>query len=265
MEQRVMLVSIPKAGTYLASQVLSRMGFSDTHLHLRNDDEAIGVYDFRHVPEKMSMREQERHFQAMPLGDALARIQGGEFARGHLPPIPEVKQHLCNDIKIVFLVRDLRDCLISHMRYMISVGVITAQTHPWCTITDDRERFRQYLLNYADAVGPLVHMKLIACWEYDIHNPYPGMRIFKLRFEDLVSANRTATDAIIKSLATFLEISAPEDINAMLKSVLGTETLTRSDQMTVRQRYWSPFAEQWFTERIYDLQGNQVNEMMGYL
>jgi hypothetical protein len=261
MKKRVILVSVPKAGTYLISQVLNRMGLKDTHLHVRYDNQAIGVYDFRNAPAKMSMSEQEQRFQAMPLGDVLAKIRVGEFTRGHLPPIPEVKRHLRNDIKIVFLVRDLRDCLISHMRYMISVGVITAQTHPWCMISDERERFKQYLLNYAEEVGPLVHMKLIACWEYDLRNPYQGLEIFKLRFEDMMSVDQAT---IIKSLAAFLEIAAPQDIAAMLESVLGAETLTKSNEVTVRQRYWSPFAEQWFTERIYDLQGNNVNEMIGY-
>ncbi|ARU31490.1 hypothetical protein CAP31_07200 [Sulfuriferula sp. AH1] len=264
MEKRVILVSVPKAGTYLMSQVLSRIGFTDTHLHVRYDDQAIGIYDFRNAPKKMSMSEQEQRFQTMPLGDSLAKIQSGKFALGHLPPIPEVKRHLCNDIKIIFLVQDLRDCLISHMRYMISVGVITEQAHPWCKITDERERFKQYLLNYAEKVGPLVHMKLIACWEYDIHNPCQGMEIFKLRFEDLIGANQTMTGMVIKSLAKFLEIEAPQDVKAMLKSVMGAETLTKSDGVTIRQRYWSHFAEQWFTERIHDLQGNNVNEIIGY-
>jgi hypothetical protein len=201
----------------------------------------------------------------MPFNEILALIKAGEFAEGRIPPLPEVKQHLNNDYKIIFLVRDLRDCLISHMRYMISSGEIAESNHPWCTITDDKERFKQYLLNYADEIGPLVQMKLIACWEYDIHNPYHGMDLLKLRFEDLTSSDRTMPCAAIKSLTEFLGMEPPQDIDVMLKQIFSAETFTKSDGLTVRDKYWSSFADQWFNERIYDLQGNNINKLIGYV
>lgn len=264
-QKRVILVSVPKAGTYLVAQILKHMGLNDSHLHVRYDDQEIGVYDFRDVPVKMSISDQNRRFRAMPLKNSLALIQNGEFVLGHLPPIPEVKEQLYTDFKIIFLVRDLRDCLISHMRYMISIGAITADDHPWCTIADDREKFKQYLRNYAENVGVLVNMKLIACWEYDLHNPYPGMEIFKLRFEDLVNSNKAITGSVIKSLANFLDIELTQDIETLLKQILAAKTYTKSDGLTKRETYWSPFAEQWFNERIYDLQGNNENELIGYM
>lgn len=263
-KNRVILVSIPKAGTYLAAQMLARLGLDDSHLHLRYDERGIGIYDFRNAPVKMSMSDQEERFRPMPLAEALAMVRSGEFVLGHLPPIPEVKQQLYTDFRIVFLVRDLRDCLISHMRYMINVGVITLVDHPWCTIPDEKERFKQYLLKYAEEVGPLVNMKLIACWEYDLHNPYPGMEIFKLRFEDLVSADKVLMRTTIRSLAKFLQMEERHDIDEMIQSVIGAETLTKSGEQTVRERYWTPFAEKWFEERIADAQGNNINKMIGY-
>lgn len=262
--KRTILVSIPKAGTYLAAQILQRLGLTDSHLHVRYDDQATGIYDFRDTPVKMSMSEQEQHFRDQPLRDSLAMIRNGEFVLGHLPPLPDVKQLLYLDFKIVFLVRDLRDCLISHMRYMISVGAITANESSWSAIPDDRERFKQYLINYADRVGPLVNMKLIACWEYDLRNPYPGMEIFKLHFEELVSPDKAAASKAVHSLAKFLGLQEHLDINAMIQSVTGAETLTKSGKQTVRERYWSPFAEEWFAGRILDAQGNNVNKMIGY-
>ena len=264
-QKRVILVSVPKAGTYLMFEVLRRIGLRESFLHIQHDHRAIGAYNLQNAPKKLLRGDKVKYFQPMPFSEALALVKPGEFAVGHIPPIPEVKQFLRIDFKIVFLVRDLRDCLISHMRYMISTGEIVEQDHPWCTIADDKERFKQYLLNYADEVGPLEHMKLIACWEYDILNPYPGMDLFKLRFEDMTSSDRAVTGLVIKSLANFLDIDSPQDIDALLNQVLAAETLTKSSGPTKRETYWSPFAEQWFNERVCDLQGNNVNKLMGYV
>lgn len=43
---RGMVVSIPKAGTYLAVRLLEAMGVRMSHLHVRYDDQGSGVYDF---------------------------------------------------------------------------------------------------------------------------------------------------------------------------------------------------------------------------
>jgi len=261
---RGMVISIPKAGTYFTVQLLKAMGVKMSHLHLRYDDQGSGVYDFRNAPEKMSMSEQEACFMPMNLEASLSMVKGGEFAVGHLPPLPEVKTKLCGAFKLIFQVRNLRDCLISHMRYMIKIGGITVQEHPWCEIADERERFKQYLWHYADKVGPLVHMKLIASWEYDIHDPYPGMELFKLRFEDLVCRDRRVAVSSVNALANFLGLELPSSAESLLDCVLAQDTLTRSDGLTVRERYWSPFAEQWFAERICDIQGSDINKMIGY-
>jgi len=50
----------------------------------------------------------------------------------------------------------------------------------------------------------------------------------------------------------------------MIQSVINAETQTKSNAMTVREKYWSPFAEGWFYERVFDAQGNNMNEMIGY-
>ena len=263
-KHKTILVSVPKAGTYLAAQILQQLGLTDSHLHLRHDDQATGVYDFRGAPMKMSMKEQEQRFIPMPLHEALSMVHSNEFVLGHLPPIPEVKNQLYLDFKIVFLVRDLRDCLISHMRYMISIGGVSAAEHPWCTLQDEQERFKQYLINYADKIGPLVNMKLIACWEYDLRNPYPGMEIHKLHFEDLVSADQSAATAAVDSLSSFLGLAQRDDLDSIIRHVIGAETLTKSGSQTFRDKYWSSFAEEWFTERILDAQGNNVNKLIDY-
>jgi len=206
-KNRVIVVSIPKAGTYLVAQLLQQMGVVNSSLHIRYDDQKIGIYDFRNAPLKMSASEKNQCFLEMPLTEALSMIRIGEFGVGHLPPVPEVKKQLYPNFKIIFMVRDLRDCLISHMRYMINIGEITEEKHSWITIDNDKEKFRQYLLNYADLVGPLVNMRLMACWEYDLRNPCQGMEILKLRFEDLTGKDKLAARTAVRGLAEFLQLS----------------------------------------------------------
>jgi hypothetical protein len=265
--KRTLVISIPKAGTYLAALLLEHIGLNDSHFHLKCDNSGIGFFDFRNIPLHISGSEKNTCFRPMPLIDSLKMIKNNGFAVGHLPPIPDVKELIYTDFKIIFLVRDLRDCLISHMRYMIKIGEIAVKEHPWVDIKNDKERFQQYLVNYADQVGPLVNMKLIACWEYDLRNPYPGMEIFKLRFEDLVNQDQYISAEVSRNLGGFLELEENLilDHRKIIESVIGKETRTYSGEKTIIDKYWTPFAEQWFQERIYDEQGNHLNEMLGYL
>jgi len=265
-KNRVIVVTIPKAGTYLTFELIKRMGLQETFLHIQYDERATGVYDFRTAPHQIKHSEKKNYFAPMLLDEALAKINIGEFAVGHLPPLPAVKQilRLTNSYKIIFLVRNLRDCLISHMRYMIKTGEINEQNHPWCNISDAQEKFKQYLLRYAATVGPLTHMKLIASWEYDILTPYKGMSLLKIRFEDLTSSDEQAATATIHKLAEFLDITTPPDPVMTLRAALDSPSLTKSDGLTARDKYWSPFAEAWFQDHICDDQGNNLNKMMGY-
>lgn len=261
----VIVNSVPKAGTHLAYEVLKKMGLRDSSLFLNYDDKGIGVYDYQYAPTHLLHREKVRYWHPMPFPECLRMVrQRADFAIGHIPPFAEAKEHLFPGYKVVFLVRDLRDCLISHMRYMIAADDITKEAHPWCTLEDKKERFKQYLIHYAEEVGPLVYMKLIASWEYDIHDPWPGMELFKLRFEDIVAQDAAVSGGVLRSLAEFLNIDLLEDADALLKSAFGAETLTKSGQRTQRDQYWSPFAEQWFNDRITDAQGNNVNQLLGY-
>lgn len=260
---RVILTSVPKAGTYLGAEILQAMGFTATHLHIRHDANITGVYNFKNKPVTMSHAEELECFSSMPLENSLGMIGKGEFAVGHIPPLPEVKNMLCKNFKVVFLARNLRDCLISHMRYMIKTEALSVTDHPWIKIPNKQDLFKNYLINYAESVGPLVHMKLISCWEFDIYTPYPNMELFKLRFEDIISSEKEVRRTTLNALASFLEVRSPLPTDKLLNQVLGKQTMTRSDGLTVAQEYWSPYAEKWFTDRI-STNGVNINKFIGY-
>jgi len=242
---------------------LQAIGYTNSNLHIRYDDKTTGVYNFKHKPITLSHAEELACFEPMPLEKSLSMIKNGEFAVGHLPPLTEVKNEICGKFKIILLVRDLRNCLISHMRYMIKTEAISTIDHTWINIPDKRERFKQYLSNYADPVGPLVHMKLISCWEFDIHDPYPGMELLKLRFEDLITKDKKSLKKTLTALENFLGNGFIIPINEYINQVLNKPTLTQSDGLTVLDEFWSAYAERWFMDRI-STNGVDINKFIGY-
>lgn len=259
-----MLVTIPKAGTYFVYEILKGLGLAESYTHVRYDDKFIGLYHFRFVPKEIHRTSPEIVFYKMTFQDVLDRINPGEFAVGHLPPTPEVKGPLSDSFKIIFLVRDLKHCLVSHMRFMIQSTRIKESEHPWIRISDPKAKFINYLLNYAEPCGPLTQMKQVACWEYVIRNPHPNMEIIKIRHEDLIHSDKSISRQALQSLCDFLQIGRKTDPESILNKALGEKTVTKSEGKSSKyEDYWSPFAEQWFSKNIL-IGDENINKLMGY-
>ena len=103
---------MPKAGTYFIAECSRRLGCEPTHLHL---DHTV-VWDYRQRTIEEIRADSFRYMVKMSLEQSLRLVRPGQFAVGHVECRDETKQWL-RGFKKILIYRDLRDALISQMRF----------------------------------------------------------------------------------------------------------------------------------------------------
>jgi Sulfotransferase domain len=231
--QRVIVVSIPKSGTYLVAEILKALDYRWTGMHLAE----TAYTDYSGSALEEARQDPGRFARSEPLSVSLGRIHDGEFAVGHLPFKDDVVE-LTRPFKRLFVTRDLRLALVSYMRFLHSTGRLGARHLPWYSIPDERQR----CLAFLHSTGP-----------YMLKRFYEGMvgwsrldGTLHVRFEDLTGEAGQAT-RVIESIAAFLGIENC-DAPRVLSASLASETITKSDGLTRLEDYWSDQAEKRFVE-----------------
>jgi hypothetical protein len=241
---RVLVVSIPKAGTYLMAEVLKALGYGWTGMHL-----AEAAYsDYKGADLDEARVNPGRFARSEPLWQSLSRIRAGEFAVGHLPCKAEVVGFTAC-FRRLYLTRDLRTALISYMRFLQSTGRMGAKELSWYSIFDPKERLLNFLTTSAPQLLDGLYHDL-AGW---LH--VPG--VLHVRFEDLVHDSETAV-RVVESVAGFLRVPAG-DTRGALSRTLASETITKSDGRTRLDDFWSPEAEAQFVA----IGGPELNARLG--
>ncbi|MEZ6318078.1 MAG: hypothetical protein R3B49_04875 [Phycisphaerales bacterium] len=114
---RVVLVTIPKAGTYLFSETIRRLGFEQTHLHLAPD--RVVAYDPARLDEG---RAHPERFQVdCRIEQSTRLVRAGQFAASHLPCNERTLAAL-EDCRVIFATRELRSSLVSRARFDTKTG-----------------------------------------------------------------------------------------------------------------------------------------------
>ncbi len=241
---RVVVVSMPKSGTYLVAELLKTLGYRWTGMHLA--ETAYTDYSGSRLQE--AREDPGRFARSEPLGTALTRIHAGEFAVGHLPFKDDVIE-ATRPFRRLFVTRDLRSALISYMRFMQTTGRLGARHLAWYSLSDPRQQCQVFLQTSAP---------------YMLKRFYAGMvgwsklaGTLQVRFEDLTNGGAPATDAV-ESVARFLGIANCE-AGAILRTSLANETLTKSEGLTRLADYWSDEAE----KRFVEIGGLELNARLG--
>jgi Sulfotransferase domain len=241
---RVIIVSIPKSGTYLVAELLKALGYHWTGMHLA--ETAYTDYSGSQLEE--ARQDPGRFTRSESLSEALTRIRPGEFAVGHLPFKAAVVQ-ATKRFNRIYLTRDLRSALVSYMRFLHATGRLGAKHLAWYAIPELHERCNLFLQTTAP---------------YLLKRFYEGMAgwpeqsdVLPVRFEDLVAGSEQATHAV-NSIASYLGI-ANYDAHAVLSASLAARTITKSEGLTCLGEYWSPEAERRFAE----IGGPALNARLG--
>ena len=228
MRDRILLVSIPKAGTYIMSQVLTELGYSPTHMHI--GENAYSQYDPRRLQEG---RDHPSRFRIKAdWQEALNNIDSHHFAASHLA-FDNRKLRAMRGGRVLFLKREPRECVVSYMRW--ELNTLRRERRPdarWLK-GDDRTRVVDFLRDEGSQLSR--HWHSIAGW-----GEAPGV--------DTVPYERLYSN----ELERLLGHEGPE-LHEAIERALAHETLTKSPSATKLTDYWSPEAERVFKDIFGDL------------
>lgn len=110
---RVLINSIPKAGTHLVTQMLTEStGLRNSYVHI----------DHRSINNAGRVRQQDLNFSLPLLADKLGTVPQGTFLSAHLYHDESlVAAILSKKIPIVFVIRDPRAILVSRFNYVLNL------------------------------------------------------------------------------------------------------------------------------------------------
>ncbi len=245
--RRVLLNTIPKSGTYMVARLLEELGLANTHIHFVNE----GYYDFRDEAMEAIVADPDRFYEPAALGPMLDCVLPGQFAVAHIEYRADLPA--LDDFAHLFCIRDIRDALISQMRFVSRIQTQSEATRSWSGIEDERLRFAEFLrcvgrdfVNYARGFLPwLENARVVVC-----------------RFETLsgdhgVDEQRELLGAIAETVG-----SGPigDPLQLFLTRVHQQSTRTFSGSRSSRDRYFSPRAE----ELCAECGVGELNAALGY-
>ena len=203
---RLMLLSLPKAGTYLAAELVRLLGMRHTHYHFSMD--YVDAYDPAQLDAGKRAPESVR--MSLPIEQSLRLLRLGEFGVGHLP-CEERTIHALAGFRLMLCLRPPRDNLLSMMRFLYDTRRDRAAAGSWFEKRDVAAFVRER--------GPsmLRQIKTILPWANfaDVHC---------LTFAEMT----TAGPQTVTKLAKFLRAPEHIDAEAIAARALSENTLTRS-------------------------------------
>jgi hypothetical protein len=227
----LIVISLPKSGTYLMAELLKAFGYRATGWHLS----ARYCTDYSHADLVEARRDPAKYSRNGTPGEFLSRVRPGEFAVGHLPYNEEILQATAG-FQRLYLTRDLRTALVSYMRFLADTGRMDAKNLPWYPLADPRQRVVVFLATTAPRLLEALYERMVGWSQLDA--------IHHVRFEDLTADTPQALRTI-DALASSLDVKH-DDANTLLQTSLSATTVTKSDGLTQLDDYWSDDAEKWF-------------------
>jgi hypothetical protein len=246
----VLVLSLPKAGTYLVAALLGELGLADTGLHLAE----AGLTDYRHATREEAVSAYVARMVALPIAASARLVHPGQFAVGHMAPTPEVLA-ATEGFARVLLLRDLRDCLVSAMRFLGQAGRgVLAGDLSWRAVAEPRARMLAFLRTTG---ADFLRHQYAPMTEWLGRPGIPALRFEALLGDAGEAGRRAALETLVA--AAFLP-HPPEAGAAALARVLGRPTLTFSGRRSRLEEVWSDAAEDAFAA----LGGPALNARLGY-
>jgi hypothetical protein len=113
----MIIISQPKAGTYLCSEIVKNLGLHQTYMHLSqlfySQYDSDRMFESRRFPKKFQVKK--------PLEESVDLIEPNSFAVTHVDCTPE-NIKLFDRFKKVVLVRDINEILVSRKRWLQESG-----------------------------------------------------------------------------------------------------------------------------------------------
>ncbi len=236
---KVFINSIPKSGTYRVSALLQQAGVEISGLHITDDK----VWDYSNVDVETGRRDPDTALMTDTTpAEALSGIQHNQALVGHFG-FSIRHCALLNDFTTVFLIRDIREVIVSWCRWQVFSG----QSPRLAAIDDQQQMIVSFLELSARPTAQIV-MSLLPWYLY-----LPQQHVF--RVNDLKQPQ--TLERLFNICGCPQNQSAIENI---MQNVQREQTLTKVPGGTLVDDYWSEDAEQIF--QLHHLE--QANQLLGY-
>jgi len=140
--EKVVLTSIPKSGTNLIYQLLFQLP------HYR-------LYTGRGLRPWMFSSDSA-------LAQKISKVRKGQILPGHIPALADVLNTVeSGNIKVLFMIRDPRDVLLSHLKYVTHIDKTHPTHHFFKELENDEARMKALLFGVDGVVEsiPAVYSK----------------------------------------------------------------------------------------------------------
>lgn len=245
---RIILITFPKAGTYLTKSVLEFLGLEFTGLHLQTSHftnyAGASYLVARYHPELLKKN--------VPLWKSLKRIKDNQFAVGHIAFSTRNRLTLATTPKIL-QVREVRSCLVSYFAFLRETGRQKSAAKEWFHIEDLQNSFAEFLVDQGRA--RIQMYAALARWKTEAQ--IPTVRFEWLKEGDYTSLARTFNKARLLKR----EVVEPAVAQAV-ESAFAAQTVTKSEsnRTSMFGEVWTETAEEFFI----DNGGVSVNLQLGY-
>lgn len=247
---KVIVLSPPKAGTYLVANLMTALGFVSTGLHLM----AGHVSDYRFASlDTARNNPYDLSFTVADTALVTDLVQPGQFIVSHLTGTDET-EHLCADFVKIMPVREMRETFVSHMRFFADTERSTPGKKDWLALADGPERTVAALRDF----GP-THVDMCRA----VLGWHGREGVLAIRFEDLWGdKGRLRQHRVVAEVAGHAGVPSlsDDDIEAVLEKTLKQKNKTWSGERTDLSKWWSDEAEDIFVS----LGGQELNDLMGY-
>jgi hypothetical protein len=233
----VITVSVPKSGTYLFAEVLAALGVQKLDIHL----DLLGFMDLRYCSTEFAIGHDTEAFVQVPSERVLPIIRPGQFAVSHLHCTPEIEARLAG-FKVLFTCRDMRDVLVSIMRYVAKQRTVgNKEDEGWERLPTGPDKMEKFLGRYGEHY--MTYIAKMRDWAVR-----PG--VLGITFEEIQGDfGRDRQLACVRRMAEFLGLERTDtELDGALRKSLGKETITFSGQRTTRDDVWSDRVEDYFVK-----------------
>jgi hypothetical protein len=245
---RIVVCSIPKAGTYLVAELLTRLGCVATKLHLSSHV----LSDYRSATVREMREECARFTVQLDVSDVLPLMLRGQFAVGHLHCTNEIRGSM-QACKNLFVYRDLRDALVSFVRFVGVTGRGGEAAESWRHKPDGPEK----MLLALDQLGQCFFEMAVPMLDW-----LGATGVLSVQFEALYGdAGPDAQRRLVEEIHDFLDLTVPlGDVQVLLRDLIGAPTKTWSGKRSARHVFWNDEVE----ERFRSLGGQDANARLGF-
>ena len=242
--QRIIVNTVPKAGTYFIEHILTAIGYGRLEMHLSadalHDNSGQAAAEIHWAPDNRRVRCPARAFAAAMLP--------GEFAVGHIESSDELRAIEALGVRLIDCVRDLRDVLVSLYRFKKErVASISPTDDLWRSLEGDTA-FPAFLIEHANRDIRFMRDVVMAI----VNRCEAPLRFEELRRCELPERSHAYLEAIETGLGDAFRLQSPKS--------LGQTTSTFSGRAIDGAQLWTPAVERYFVNSGLAA----VNESLGY-